>query len=276
MFLNRSLYQLLFHKTSGVVAVVIPIYKVKPTKEEWISFTKCVDVLGAHPIYIIAPEGLDLTEYCSFYPACQVLHFLPNYFKSIEGYNRLLLSEQFFAAFMQYHYMLIHQLDCYVFRDELDWWCQQGYDYIGAPWMDADPNHEFQPDQMYRKFRERLKANSVAYRSIVPRLKKFSFQRVGNGGLSLRNVQFSLLMLKLFKGYAARWRSHEDLFWSIAVPNLYPFCKVPDQRMAMAFAVETQPSHCYQLLDWKLPFGCHAWRKFEPDFWEQFIPQSIT
>ena len=28
--------------------------------------------------------------------------------------------------------MLIYQLDCYLFEDKIDEWCNKGYDYIGA------------------------------------------------------------------------------------------------------------------------------------------------
>ena len=31
--------------------------------------------------------------------------------------------------------MLIYQLDAFVFQDDLAYWCQQNYDYIGAPWL---------------------------------------------------------------------------------------------------------------------------------------------
>jgi hypothetical protein len=41
----------------------------------------------------------------------------------------------FYEVFRQYEYMLIYQLDCWVFRDELEMWCDKGYDYIGAPFF---------------------------------------------------------------------------------------------------------------------------------------------
>ena len=35
--------------------------------------------------------------------------------------------------FLEYQYMLIYQLDAFVFEDKLDYFCELGYDYIGIP-----------------------------------------------------------------------------------------------------------------------------------------------
>lgn len=61
------------------------------------------------------------------------IFFHENYFKSIDGYNKLMLSPSFYKAFSNYEYILIYQLDAWVFKDELQHWCNQKYDYIGAP-----------------------------------------------------------------------------------------------------------------------------------------------
>jgi hypothetical protein len=45
------------------------------------------------------------------------------------------LSEEFYQAFTDFEFMLIYQLDAFVFRDELADWCRSGYEYIGAPWL---------------------------------------------------------------------------------------------------------------------------------------------
>jgi len=44
-----------------------------------------------------------------------------------------MMSPAFYDAFKAFDYILIYQLDAFVFRDELEYFCSLGYDYIGAP-----------------------------------------------------------------------------------------------------------------------------------------------
>ena len=119
------------------VAVVIPVYKPSMNRNEEISFRQTLRVLATHPIIIVCPESLDLAKYNLIAGRCNNVllreSFNDTYFRNIAGYNRLLLSEKFYLRFAQYKYILIAQLDTYVFRDELLLWCDKGYDYIGAP-----------------------------------------------------------------------------------------------------------------------------------------------
>lgn len=154
------------------VAVVIPIYKESPAWNEEISLRQTMRVLGTHPIILVCPKGLDISEYskmCAEIRGRETMllceTFNPDFFKGIKSYNRLLLSESFYARFTDYEYILICQPDTYVFRDELVEWCNKGYDYIGAP-----------------LFGEKMDIKEG---------------KVGNGGLSLRSVK---TYLSYFKG----------------------------------------------------------------------------
>lgn len=44
-----------------------------------------------------------------------------------------MLEADFYRRFGKYKYMLIYQLDAFVFSDKLLDFCEMGYDYIGAP-----------------------------------------------------------------------------------------------------------------------------------------------
>lgn len=61
--------------------------------------------------------------------------FERHFFTSVEGYNKLCYNIDFYSAFRNYDYMLIYQLDAWVFRNELQMWCEKGYDYIGSPFL---------------------------------------------------------------------------------------------------------------------------------------------
>ncbi len=108
------------------VVIVIPVYNPTLTDHERISFIQCVHVLGRYPIVLIAPHSLNISEYQKLYaPLCEY-RFNDSYFSDIQGYNKLMLSEEFYEAFTSYEYMLIHQLDAFVFSDKLEAWCRRG------------------------------------------------------------------------------------------------------------------------------------------------------
>lgn len=115
---------------SNRVIIVIPIYKKSLNANEAKSLAQCQKVLHQYPIIFVAPESLE----ADFIPTeNKVERFDDAYFKSPKTYNKLLINPLFYERFIAYEFMLIHQLDAYVFKDELEKWCQKGYDYIGAP-----------------------------------------------------------------------------------------------------------------------------------------------
>lgn len=257
--------------------IIIPLHRSEPNKDETASFEQCCKVLGKHQLCIVTHKGVDISLYrqISAHFGIQPIieHFDSMFFASINGYNQLMLNKEFYLRFAHYKYILIYQLDAWVFRDELDSWCQQGYDYIGAPWIEHDENGVLK------------------------------FAGVGNGGFSLRRIQHFIdvlsykgpvrsgnqLQLKpTLKNTIYRWfyslgyqntieyykkdpTLYEDIFLSIFLQNTKLRAKIPEPETASLFAFERQPSYLYSKIG-HLPFGCHAWRKYEYDsFWSQHI-----
>ena len=115
-------------------AVAVPIYRREPEENEKESLAQCVRVLGGkHPLILFAPEGLAVEPYLKTAPEARIERFDDRFFASINGYSSLLLSPGFYERFSSFEHILIYQLDAWVFRDELDLWCEKGYDYVGAP-----------------------------------------------------------------------------------------------------------------------------------------------
>jgi hypothetical protein len=229
------------------VAVVIPLYQTKLNPQEEVSLRQCVRILGKHPIIIVAPESLDLSFLSPFGITPKTIRFKDEYFKSTKTYNKLLTSTVFYEAFANYEYILIYQLDAYVFEDNLLAWCAKGYDYIGAPKL--------------RK--HHLKGQA----SCTPVL--------FNGGLSLRRVKPLLRYIKIYQLFFNEWLANEDAMFSFAQRRARPFrilLRLPHWKEALCFAFEQNPKISYELLG-DLPFGCHAWERYNPTFWKQFIPQ---
>jgi hypothetical protein len=237
------------------VAVLIPMYKADMNELEQISFDQCVAVLGNHPIIIVKPASLQLSDIEAKHPNIGFRDFSDSYFDSIAGYNELLTSPGFYKAFLAFEHILIYQLDAFVFEDRLLEWCQKGYDYIGSPYIDParwmvggpDPGNYFQHRRVFL-----------------------------NGGFSLRNVRACMRFLQVFYFLGQKRNSNEDGFFSLHFIRLRPFApllRLPSWQEALAFGIEQHPRLCYELNGRQKPFGCHAWERYDYAFWKPFIQQ---
>lgn len=239
------------------VVVVIPVYRDKIMPLEMIGISRCLDILGRnHPMAVVAPEGLSIPSPLDKLPRQT---FAPDYFTSITAYSRLLLSREFYARFLDYDYLLLHQMDVFIFRDELLDWCQRGYDYIGAPWIgETWPNEA--PIRQGLPFWTR----SRLFRFLPP-----LDHRVGNGGLSLRRIRTFHQALTFLPRTLRAWGGrNEDQFWSVALPECWWWrYRTPPVEDALRFAFETDPAGSYERTGHQLPFGCHAWEQYDPAFW---------
>lgn len=233
------------------VAVVIPVYQANPSESELRSFQQCLRILGKHPIVLLIPRGLDTTRYqhdISDGMEFTIVSFDPTYFSSIKGYSELLVSRQFYQSFAMHRYILIYQLDAWVFSDELINWCELNMDYIGAPWLSSPP--------------------ITSGKKPIINLSKLLKNKVGNGGFSLRKVSSHLKWAWWATFVYKMIPKNEDIIWTLFVPLKKPTCSI-----ALAFAFEMEPEKSYELNKKQLPFGCHAWEKYHPEFWRSFIPK---
>ena len=162
------------------VAVVIPFFRSKPLWYEQVAVQQAIQVLGKYPHLIVAPASLSLSHLQHWYahhPAgFSCIRVADHYFESTASYNRLMLDAGFYQQLSDYRYHLIYQTDAYVFRDELSHWCQQGFDYVGAPWL----------DWIHAAYQAK---NQNRWNQLLWRLGKRRFDAVGNGGFSLRHTQ---------------------------------------------------------------------------------------
>jgi hypothetical protein len=197
----------------------------------------------------------------------RVERFDDRFFASTQTYSALLLGQEFYERLAGFQFILVHQLDAFIFEDRLSFWCEQGYDYIGAPWRD----------------------------------RAGTWRGVGNGGLSLRRTQACLsvigsrlrdspdeywryvthnvesrasaaarLPLKLLKHlgiapdvttFLQRFVSegcNEDIFWGLHAARFYPSFRVAPVEAARHFSVEHGIEDTSRLFVNRPPFGCHG------------------
>ncbi len=267
-----------------LVCIVIPIYKNTLTHFEQISLSQCLKILTKYPIYFVKPQSLNIDEILKKSPQIKVESFTDDYFESVQSYNRLMLSEEFYGRFTHYEFMLLYQLDAYVFKDELTEWCNRGYDYIGAPWrieIDFESKIKEFIWNLKKKIAIWFDLKEDRYGKYGPKEIIFKFS-VGNGGFSLRRVEKFLNLIpkhqKTIQKYLDLAPTHpaynEDAFWCIELNRYFNRLNIPDWRTALKFGVEHLPQKAYRL-NGGLPFGCHAWDIYETDFWRNHIEALI-
>lgn len=261
-----------FNKT---VAIVIPTHKLSLNKDDLISLKHLKKYLNHYDKFFVIPEKVNPKKYKQ--KDFKYIKFENKYFETWRGYNELLLRKDFYEKFKDFKYILIYQLDVLVFSDQLLKWCKSGYDYIAPPW----------------------------FRPVIGTLthKKGSPSSGGNGGFSLRNVKSALKILEEIEKRIRRssdndyirkfwmfwailtgksnniWLNSpadnypfaEDGFWSLEAPKYLSGYKVAPFNKALSFGFERFPKKCFQLNNKKLPFGVHAWKKYDEDFWKPFI-----
>ncbi len=268
-------------KPSKRVAIMVPLSNRGTfTADEEISLRHLRYYLGAYDRFAVVPQSLKIEL-----PDFALLRFEDQYFGSAANHNRLLVSPNFYRAFADYEFLLTYHLDALVFSDKLQYWCDVGYDFIGPPWVShADAPYRGKP--LYEGkvgnggfSLKRVAAFLDVLEARVPAIIPGEFLRQQWGSKDWRR------RLKALREYAllhsaeynnVRWelrrfRGNEDAFWANRAAHYYPGFRVAPVEDALRFAFECVPSYCFELSNRQLPFGCHAWQKYDRKFWEPYL-----
>lgn len=260
--------------------IVVPVYKAITDQYELIALQQCFVALGNYQVFFAVPQHLEgyisATTWCLTGQASYKT-FDDQFFADIPGYNRLLKSPVFYQAFLAYEYLLIYQLDAFAFKDELLHWCNQGYANIGAPVFEG---HDFSTasspivGQGNGGFCLR---NVAACYKVVTSLRKLNYKKeyTDSNSSVLRKVYRYVKhdLLHNYSLYPFQPILNEDLFWSVLVPAAFPEFKVPDPRVSVGFSFEMHPDILFEMNGKTLPFGCHAWLKYDFAFWKPYIEE---
>ncbi len=240
--------------------VVIPVYQASLSDRERLSLDQCLRVLPDATVHVAAPEGFPVSRVLAgYHDRITVRFFHPAYFENIAGYNRLMTSVAFYKAFGSYEYLLLYQLDAYLFRNDLAKWCGKGYDYIGAPAFNTT-DHDYVPAGQADAYAGKLASNRLVF----------------NGGLSLRRIPAMIRFLNVYNTFYSGWKGNEDMLFSLSATRLLPLkplLRLPSWKEALSFSFERSPAASFELTDRQLPFGCHAWERYDPRFWRAYIPE---
>ena len=230
----------IFHNTAYAYTsrciIGVPVYKSKLNETEKASLNQLCKVIGhSYEICLICPDNIELNDYIDIaYSNGVYLSYLfcgNEYFKSTETYSYMLETPDFYKCFNEYDYLMIYQLDGWIFVNFLDYYLDLNVDYIGSPWRTG--------------------------------ILHFNEDTVGNGGVSLRRVQKFIDICSKFTNddYLKPHIENEDLF----------FCKTMRKKINLKFPNIKNASNFSLQSDWHyfinkyndkhLPMCLHAWHR---------------
>jgi hypothetical protein len=214
-------------------------------------------------------------------------YFDHRYFESIQAYNELLCSIEFYDPFKEYDFIVISQPDVFLLDvnkiSELPSLIKE-YDYIGAPWVaNLFYNHSLRGLSSYFGFKKLLSTIEDYFLLNFGGLFKrplFNIDQVylsGNGGFSIRKPLSHIKYLETFserdKSIIQKFQSQadlkyesniyaEDIFWCVFSKVLNKKIKIAPSSLSVKFAWEQGG---YDRLMWytknNLPLAIHAWVK---------------
>ncbi len=230
--------------------ICIPTYRTELEWYESVSLQQVFSIFGErHDICFCVPESISDYYVEEYGNRALVRSFPDEYFTSVRAYSELCLSPFFYECFDSYEYMLLYQLDAFVFSDKLSYFCNLGYDYIGADACDGSDWNRIN-------------------------------ESVGCGGFSLRKVSSAIRILKehsdLLRDHPFReiFITKEDVFWGYCGHISNIDFKIPNIDVANEFAVTFGTDYLVDKKDLQaLPFGTHAWHRYDFDLWKPIIEQ---
>lgn len=219
--------------------IVIPTHKEYHSLSDFekVSLSNTISKMQRYPIVFVLPDGITTEDYIKI-GINKFLFFDKKYFKNVESYCELMLSTEFYKLFSNYEYMLISQLDAYIFDDKLEYFLNLNYDYIGSL---HDIN---QGTRIYHP--------NVGHKLIN-----------GNGGFSLRKIDSFIEASKNIKrDLNGKWDWEDVLYsyWYKDKMNIAP------DEISLKFGWQQSPEICYKNNNYQLPFGSHKPHVFGKDF----------
>jgi len=273
-----------------LVAIVIPLsHRPRLTPDEQVSLRHLQYHLPNYDKFLLLPPGSPLAI-----PGCTAKIFPARFFGSAAAHNLLMYSPALYRAFSDYRYIFFYHLDALVFSDELERWCTSGLDYIGPPWIRcADTPWISRPrvgnggftllnvGSALRALRGKYDRDPLSFwidlftrqgtrvEPIVNRLRSFPARFPGR-----RILQRFVDDWEQMRDPSPHNRNN-DVFWSDKAARYHPGFRVASLEQGLQFAFEASPRTCWELAGRRMPFGCHAWARYDRSFWEpHLLPET--
>ncbi len=261
------------------IAVAIIHHKSIDNEHEELSVSHAKKFFKDYDVYSVTPSGVEiLNEF-------RKIHFEDKFFANYVDNNYLRLLPKFYEKFSNYQFLLIYELDSLVFADNAIDFCSDQYDYIGAPWVRYLDNGSIEfigvgnSGFSIRNIESCLK---VTTSDVLVNTPSSYWQNIGRTRTGLNKLISLVGCVSKLVPYRNNidWFSkrfiygpkrvlapHEDKFWHIHARHFNPDFKFAPLMRALEFSFEHAPQFCFENNNRQLPLGCHAWFKYDKDFW---------
>lgn len=266
--------------TSLRLAVLVPTHLEQLDENLSTTLLHNAKQVKGYKLEIILPESCSADWYLDFFRENSIkgsVRLVSNdYFGSPAAVNKMGTDAAFYMMYEDYDYILICHLDAWIFSNQLNYWMNKGYDFIGAPlFLPEDPNTHFLSRMAPFGSNGGLSLRRVF--SCIQVLQTFkprrSYPRILQATLFLaKNRQWQMIniLFRLLKELSRDWRAtcekyniYEDVFFTVIAPLCGNSFSVPSGRVAMRFACEVNyPGIQKNILRLAPPLGIHGYDKY--------------
>jgi len=277
------------NKPSRQVAIMVPLPSPDLSEDDEISLRHLRKHLGGYEKHLLVPKGMEVNM-----EGFSLLELDRRHFGSAANHNRMLYRTDFWENFADFEYVLMYHLDALVFSDQLQEWCERGLDYIGSPFLQC-------ADAPWVRVERVGNGGFALYR--VSSVLKVLWSRYADDPSRWyqdhfwRQIEFQRKVLKPVRDAVPGWlkgrataqlrgklqkldhtevnERGNDLFWSDQAKRYFPEFKVASLEDGLAFSFEMEPRRCFERTGGRMPFGCHAFGRYDRAFWEEhFISEA--
>lgn len=271
-------------KPTKRVAIMVPLPSPQLSEDDEVSMRHLRKFLDHYDKFLLIPEGMEVQM-----EGFEVKELDRKHFGSAANHNRMLYRTDFWEKFADYEYVLMYHLDALVFSDQLEKWCGRGVDYIGSPFLRCD-------DAPWVRV-ERVGNGGFALYRVSSVLKVLWGRYLEEPSKYFEDHCWKLIelqrkMLKPIRAAVPSWlkgrataslrgqlkkmdhtevnERGNDLFFSDRAKHYYPEFKVASLEQGLEFSFEMEPRRCLERSGGRMPFGCHAFGRYDREFWEEY------
>lgn len=272
-----------FGKQDNVVSKVV-INVIHHTDEltfiENVNLERLVEINNdKYDIVFILPEIFRSSDLINQFSSINFCFVEDSNLSSSAKYNRYLISHQYYDLFNDYEFVLVYQLDTWIFSLDLEPFVDLGFDIIGAPIFSEDRHlgtrliNGCNGGVSLRKVKS---FQEILRRPFIFRLNEL-YAELGFGDISKHPFRtfFKRVVSGLIFFYkpGVFWPKHinEDLYWSVVVPRKNIQFRVAPMQYCIKFCFDQFPRTLYVKNNNELPLFVHALEKYDFEFWEDFL-----
>lgn len=244
------------------LSVIIPLHAELDVVEYNAVIHNAKQLASVGDIVFICPYSMN-NYVQKLFKHAKIINRFEKYQKTLKGYNKLLLSKEFYQFFSKYEYILICQSDVFVKNSEsLPNFMKNNNHYSGAKFY---ANGELEIGNGGFSLRNTEKMLHCLNR------KEFKIPKLFNRSLKWKIISYLEIYLPIIKKLYLSGRPNEDVIWS-----LFTNCnfKKVSKQDGVIFSLESNYLDLKSINDVEV-IAFHAWQKHLPKSMQNEILETL-